>query len=178
MVFGSKNQGNFSGSSRRDDIPSGITRRSAVFAIETGSAGCADNKGTVGNCFPYGVIAFCAFEYIPAVNGHGSCPETPGSCLADYGQLGFSHILHRPRDGADVSRAAGSYEDDADVGQHDDASSEFSGTMRAGSIPCKRTKLVFRNNASVLGVEFSSVAQVFVHNRCAVVDVLGTEDVR
>src|SRR5215813_14591035 len=49
--------------------------------------------------------------------------------------------------------------------------------MRAGSISGKRTKLVFRDNASVLGVELSSVAQVFVHDRCTVVDVLGTEDV-
>src|SRR5215831_15567018 len=109
MVLGSKNQGNFSGSSRRDDIPSGITWRSTVFAIETGSAGCSDNQGTVGNCLPDSVIAFCAAEYISAVDGHSSCPETPGSCLADYGQLGLPHILHRPRDGADVSRTAGSY---------------------------------------------------------------------
>src|SRR5262245_30076106 len=116
MVLGSKNQGNFSGSSRRDDIPSGITRRSTVFTIETGSAGCSDDQGTVSNCLPDSVIAFCACEYILAVNGHGSCPETLGSCLADYGQLGLPHILHRPRDGADVSRAAGPYEDDPDVG--------------------------------------------------------------
>src|SRR5215510_7764374 len=109
MVLGSENQGNFSGSRRHDDIRSGITRRSTVFAIKTGSAGSADNKGTVGNCLPDAVIAFCASEYIPAVDGHSSCPETPGSCLADYSQLGLSHILHRSGDGADVSRAAGSY---------------------------------------------------------------------
>src|SRR5262249_5364836 len=109
MVFGSKNQGNFSGSRRRDDIPSGITQRSTVFAIETGSAGCADNKGTVGNCLSDSVIAFCAAEYIPAVNGHGPCPETLGSCLADYGHLGLPHMLPRTRAGADVSRSAGSY---------------------------------------------------------------------
>src|SRR5262245_7991219 len=109
MVLGSENQGNFSGSRRRDDIPSGITRRSTVFAIETGSAGCSDDQGTVGDCLSDRVIASCASEYISAVDGHSSCPETPGSCFADYGQLRLSHILHRPRDGADVTRAAGSY---------------------------------------------------------------------
>src|SRR5262245_22739560 len=109
MVLGPKNQSNFSVSRRRDDIPSGITRRSTVFAIETRSAGCSNHEGTVGDCLPDRVIAFCAAEYIPTVDGHSSCPETPGSCLANYGQLRLSHILHRPRDGADVSRAAGSY---------------------------------------------------------------------
>src|SRR5499433_1822443 len=49
--------------------------------------------------------------------------------------------------------------------------------MRAGSISGKRTKLVFRNNVSVLGIEFSSVTQVFVHDRCAVIDVLSAKDV-
>src|SRR5262249_28645893 len=58
-----------------------------------------------------------------------------------------------------------------------DASSECSGKMTANSVSGKRTQLIFRDDASVLGIELSSVAQVFVHNRCAIVDVLGAEDV-
>src|SRR5215475_7733588 len=57
------------------------------------------------------------------------------------------------------------------------ASSEFFGTMKGRSVPGKRTQLIFYDNTSVFGVEFGSVAQVFVHNRCTVVDVFGTEDV-
>src|SRR5262249_16745917 len=93
VVFGSENQGNFSGSRRRDDIRRGVTRRSTVFAIEPGSAGCSDHQVTVGDCLPDRVIAFCAAEYISAVDGHSSCPETSGSGLADYGQFRLSHIL-------------------------------------------------------------------------------------
>src|SRR5262249_25434352 len=56
--------------------------------------------------------------------------------------------------------------------------SEWSGKMTANSVSGKRTQLIFCDDSSVLGIEFSSVAQVFVHNRCTVVDVLGAEDMR
>src|SRR5262245_18419769 len=49
--------------------------------------------------------------------------------------------------------------------------------MKARLVSGKRTQLIFRDGSSILGVEFSSVTQVFVHNLCAVVDVLGAKDV-
>ena len=49
--------------------------------------------------------------------------------------------------------------------------------MKARSVSGKRTRLVFRDNAPVIAVEFSSVAQVFMHDGGTVVDVLRAEDV-
>src|SRR2546422_656881 len=109
MILGSKNQGHFSVSRPSHDSRSDLTWCSTVAAIEPGSAGCSNDKGTVGNRLPYGAVAFRVLEYISAVDGHRSCPKTPGSCFADYRQLCLSHILHRPRNGADVPRAAGPY---------------------------------------------------------------------
>src|SRR4030095_3553076 len=109
MILGSKNQGGFSVSRASDDVRSDLTWRLTVPAIKPGSAGCSNHKSTVGNRLPDGVVAFRVLEHISAVDGHRSCPETVGSCFADYGQLRLSHILHRPRDGADVPRAAGPY---------------------------------------------------------------------
>jgi hypothetical protein len=49
--------------------------------------------------------------------------------------------------------------------------------MKAGLVFSKRTKLIFRDNVAILVVEFSSVAQVFMHDGGTVLDVLCAEDV-
>lgn len=49
--------------------------------------------------------------------------------------------------------------------------------MKAGLVFSKRTKLIFRDNIAILVVEFSSVAQVFMHDGGTVLDVLCAEDV-
>src|SRR4029077_13933714 len=105
----------------------------AVFTVKSGSAGCSNDQSTVGNCFPYRVVAFHVSEYVTSMDGHSPRPKTLGSCLAYYCQLGLPHIFHRPGDGTDVPRAARSYQDDADIGQHDDASTEFCASIKAVS---------------------------------------------
>src|SRR6266404_2004419 len=177
VILRPKNEGHLACACRSYNLACKFSRGLAVFSVKSGSASCSNHQSAVGNCFPYRVVAFHVPEYISAMDGHSPRPKTPGSCLAYYGQLGLAHIFHRPRDGTDVPRAARSYQDDADIGQHDDASTEFCGRIKAVSAFGERAQLVFLDDAAVLVVEFRSVAQVFVHDGCTVVNVLGAEDV-
>ena len=49
VILRSENQGDFSGLSRREDIGSQFAWRTAVFAIESRSAGCSNDESTVSN---------------------------------------------------------------------------------------------------------------------------------
>jgi hypothetical protein len=98
------------------------------------------------------------------VDGHRSCPKTPGSCFADYGQLCLSHVLHRPRDGADVARAAGANQDNADVFQHPSA------------LP-KRAKFIVENNFPIFRIKIGKRVKVDGHNGPAIIHMFSAKKV-